>query len=169
MVLISILTFIHTNMHDISTEIERIRYELAVTIPEELRNAMYSGDILDCSEYSEILTRQNLLSSRLIQLNKRLYSQNTFDKKLISKTHVGLGSIVKLSNKTTLRERIIKLICGEISENIEDTIEYEEVTINSPVGKAIHNKSVGDDVIIATPIGIQYYTIISLSTIHDIK
>ena len=156
-------------MHDINKEIERIRYELAVTIPEELQNAMYSGDILDSSEYSEILTRQNLLSSRLIQLNKRVNIQNKFDKKLISRTHVGLGSIVKLSNKNKIYERIIKLICGEISENIEDHIEYEEVTINSPVGKAIHNKSVGEDVIITTPMGTEYYTIISLTTIHDIK
>lgn len=155
------------SMHDINQEIEKIRYELSVTIPEELQNSRYSNDVLECSEYSEILTRQTLLSLRLQQLHKRLYGYSNVDKKLIPKDSVGVGSIVTLSDQQTLQSRIIKLISGEITEYIETNVLYEEVTLNSPIGKVIYNKVLGDSITVKTPVGVRYYKIISLKTIHD--
>ena len=156
-------------MHDINKEIERIRYELSVTIPEELQNAMYSGDILESSEYSEILTRQNLLSSRLIQLNKRLNLCNFIDITKISKTSVGVGYIVTLYSRKTDSVRILKIVPGEINDDSENNTSYEEVTLNSPIGKAVLNKCIDDDITVNTPTGMCSYTIISLNTIHDLK
>lgn len=157
------------SMNDIEKEIEKIRYELAVTIPEELQNSRYSGDILECSEYSEILTRQNLLSLRLVQLNKRLSAANSIDVNKISRTAVGIGSVVTLSCIRTNNNRVLKLISGEIHDIVSDQTFCEEVTLHSPIGKAVFNKTVGDTVIVNTPNGIFQYTIISLVTIHNIK
>jgi transcription elongation GreA/GreB family factor len=141
-----------------------------VTIPEELQNAMYSGDILESSEYSEILTRQNLLSSRLIQLNKRLNLCNFIDVTKISKTSVGIGSIVTLYSSKTDSVRILKIVPGEINDDIETNTSYEEVTLNSPIGQnAVLNKCINDDITVNTPNGMCSYTIISLNTIHDLK
>ena len=156
-------------MNDLEKEIEKIRYELSVTIPEELQNARYSGDILECSEYSEILTRQNLLSLRLAQLNKRLNLRNLLDITKISKTSAGIGSIITLYSSKTDSVRILKIVSGEINDDFEQHNCYEEVTLNSPMGKAVLNKSTGDDVIVNIPSGVCHYTIISLVTIHDLK
>lgn len=156
------------SMNDLEKEIEKIRYELAVTIPEELQNARYSGDILECSEYSEILTRQHLLSLRLTQLNRRLDTHQNLNLKKIPRTQVGIGSKVKLLCENTLLERYVQLVSGEISESISSDIEYEEVTLSSPVGKAIYNKCLGDNVLIKTPTKIENCKIIYLLTIHDL-
>ncbi len=153
-------------MNQLEKEIESIRYELSVTIPEELRNATFSGDILESSEYSEILSRQYLLNVRLLQLNRRLYQNTGVNISSISRTEIGMGSLVELLCKKTNTIRKIRLILNEMSD---DNDSYEEVTINSPIGKAIHNKRVNDDIIIQAPSGVLYYTILSFTTIHDLK
>lgn len=152
-------------MTDLEKEIEKIRYELAVTIPEELQNAMYSGDILESSEYSEILTRQNLLSTRLSQLNKRLYANKIVDVKHISRTHVGIGSTVTLQCLLNGDTRVIRVVSTEVSDGMYD----DEVTLQSPMGKAVYNKTVNDELTVQTPSGKKLYKIISLVTIHDFK
>ena len=153
-------------MKELEKEIEQIRYELAITIPEELKNAMYSGDILESSEYSEILSRQNLLSTRLNQLNRRINANKIIDVKHISRTHVDVGSTVTLSCLATGDSRTVRLVVTEIS----DVPTYEEeVTLQSPMGKALYNKTLNDELKVYTPQGIHYYKIISLTTIHENK
>lgn len=153
-------------MNDLEKEIEYIRQELAVTIPEELHDAMYSGDILESSEYSEILTRQHLLSVRLSQLNKRLHMLKAIDLKSIPRFQVGIGSVITLLCNNTNTQLTVKLISSEVSD-IQS--EYEEITLNSPVGKALYNKGINDEISVYTPSGIKRYKIINLITIHDIK
>lgn len=151
-------------MTELEKEIEKIRYELAVTIPEELQNATYSGDILESSEYSEILTRQHLLSVRLTQLNKRLHAMAHVNIRNIPRNQVGIGSLITLLCKITNVEHSVKLISSEMSDT-----RCDEITLNSPIGKAIYNKQLYDDVTVYTPSGIKYYKIIGLVTIHDVK
>lgn len=152
-------------MNPLEKEIEKIRYELAVTIPEELRNATFSDDILESSEYSEILSRQYLLNVRLIQLNKRVHQVNSLDLNTISHTHVDLGSVVEIQCKHTGKLRLLKIISCEMSD-ISDI--YEEVTLSSPLGKSLCKKTINDDIIVHTPLGVQHYKIISLRTAHDV-
>ena len=151
-------------MNALEKEIEKIRYELAEIIPEELKNAMYSGDVLESSEYSEILRRQHLLSIRLTQLDKRLHLNKFIDIKNIPRYQVGIGSLITLLCKTTNIEFTVKLITSELSDII-----YEEITLNSPVGKALFNKRINDDITVYTPSGIKSYKIVNLITIHDLK
>ena len=156
--------FYTNTMNDLEKEIENIRYELAVTIPEELQNASYSGDILECSEYSEILSRQTFLSLRLSQLNKRLHDVNSVNIKHISKTTIGIGSTVTLECMGTASIKKIKLVSCEM---LDISNSLGEVTLNSPMGKALYNKTVNDIIRIHAPMGVTSYKILSFSTIHD--
>jgi transcription elongation factor GreA len=151
-------------MTEIEKEIDRLRYELSVTIPDELKSAAEAGDLLENAEYSEIITRQNLLSIRLCQLTKRLHAMNHINIHSISRDAVGIGSIVTLRCNQTHEELTIKMLSSEISD---DASELSEVTLNSPFGKAIFNKSINDNIIVYTPVGVKRYTILKLTTIHD--
>lgn len=153
-------------MNDLEKEIEYIRNELAVTIPDELHEAMYSGDVLESSEYSEILTRQYLLGIRLSQLNKRLHAMKSIDLRNIPKYQVGIGSIITLLCNDTQSEFTVKLVSSELSEEYS---EYDEITLNSPVGKALHNRCVHEQIKVYTPSGIKQYKILQIITIHDVK
>jgi transcription elongation GreA/GreB family factor len=151
-------------MNELEREIEQLRYELSVTIPEELKAASASGDLLENGEYSEIISRQNLLSIRLGQLTRRLYAMRHINLQSISRTAIGIGSIVYLQCNKTGTLYTVKLVSSEISTEIPT---IEEITVNSPFGKAVLNKAINDNVSVYTPSGVNKYTIIHFTTIHD--
>lgn len=154
-------------MNRLEEEIEKIKYELSVTIPEELQNATDSTDASETSDYSEILSRQNLLSIRLSQLVKRLNALHHVELKNISKDKVGIGSLVTLFCQDTNVSFKVKLVSGEISDLLDNNIM--EITVNSPMGKSLYNKSINENVYVRTPGGIKHYKITHLRTIHEMK
>lgn len=151
-------------MNELEKEIDQLRYELSVTIPDELKTASESGDLLENAEYSEIISRQNLLSIRLCQLTKRLYAMQHINLQSISRSSVGIGSIVELECNTTNKRLTVKLVSSEISNTVS---LIEEITINSPFGKAILNKVIDDIISVYTPTGVNKYTVLNFTTIHD--
>jgi transcription elongation factor GreA len=146
-------------MNTLEKEIEKIRYELAVTIPQELSDAMYSGDVLESSEYSEILSRQHLLSLRLSQLTKRLHSAKLPRQSIVSTGCVDVDMIVTLMCTTSNTTRRVKLIATELSD---DVLTHDEVTLNSPLGKVLYNKPANSIISSITPAGKKEYRIIEL-------
>jgi transcription elongation factor GreA len=112
-----------------------------------------------------IISRKNLLSIRLCQLTKRLYAMNSINMHSISKHSVGIGSVVTVRCEQTQSEMKIKVISSEISN--DSISDFSEVTLNSPFGKALVNKSIDDAVVVYTPLGVKRYTILKLITIHD--
>jgi transcription elongation factor GreA len=152
-------------MNELETEINKIRYELSVTIPEELRCAVESGDLLENGEYSEILSRQSVLSLRLSQLVRRLNESTAIEIHKIPKDRIGIGSKVTLACTTTHQQSLVKLVGSEISDNSK--LEFEEITLKSPIGKNIVNKTTGDEIKVYTPSGVKHYKIVNFHTIHE--
>jgi transcription elongation factor GreA len=153
-------------MNDIEKEIEHLRYELSVTIPEEIQLALEAGDWGDNSEFSEIISRQYYTGIRLKQLIDRLNAHKLIDLKNISKNAVGMGSLVTVHNKESKKDITYKIISVELSD--VDSGDYEEVTLNSPLGKALNNKQIGDDVVVYLPSGKVSLKIVKLLTIHEL-
>ena len=53
-------------------EVEKLQYELNVTLPNEIRKAVEMGDLRENSEYKAALERQQFVQARLGQLRERL-------------------------------------------------------------------------------------------------
>lgn len=147
-------------------EINKLRHELSVTIPQEMQTAIESGDLKENSEFSDAVTRQYFASVRLKQLTDRLNSYKAVNLQNISKTNVGIGSIVKVKHVEENRIMYFKLVVGEISDNSNN--DYTEITVSSPIGKALYNKEVKDQVIAAFPSGKATYKIMNIKTLHDL-
>jgi transcription elongation factor GreA len=148
-------------------ELSKVKYELSVTIPQEMQNALDCGDLRENSEFSEIVSRQHVLSIRLQQLKERLGRLDNINLDTVSKTEVGVGSLVKVRDLTTNKIIQFKILMSEISEVEVD--DYTEITMNSPIGKALLNKSVKDEVTVSYPNGIGKFRILSIKTLHDFK
>lgn len=147
-------------------EINKLRYELSVTIPQEMQTAIELGDLRENSEFSDAVTRQYFASVRLKQLTDRLNSYKAINLHHISKTHVGVGSLVRVKNVEENKILTFKIVMGEISNEI--TSDYIEVTINSPIGKSLNNKQVKDEVTVILPTKKVIYKILSIKTLHDL-
>jgi transcription elongation factor GreA len=150
---------------DIEQEIEKIKHELTVTIPEELEVAMNSGDLRENSEFSEIISRQYFLNLRLNQLTTRLNSCKKIDIGKISKHEIGVGSIVILENVLDKTIKTVNIVASELTSNFCN--EWEEVTLKSPLGSTLVGKISGDTIQVYTPSGKGMYKILSFKTIHE--
>src|SRR3954452_7024520 len=82
-------------------EVEKLQYELNVTLPAEIRKAVELGDLRENSEYKAALERQQFVQARLGQLRQRLSKLSNIDKSQIPTDKVGLGSKVVLEDQKT--------------------------------------------------------------------
>lgn len=144
-------------------EIEKLRRELSVTIPQEIQDAVELGDLRENTEYSAAITRQNFVGIRLEQLAKRLEAYARIDLSQLPKDAVNIGSIVKMRNLKTDKIEYFKIVIGDINEDAE----HQEVTISSPMGQSLKNKKVKEEVRVQLPFGVSQYRILQIKTVHD--
>jgi transcription elongation factor GreA len=143
-------------------EANKLQFELNVTLPNEIRKAVELGDLRENSEYKAALERQQFVQARLGQLRQRLSKLSQIDVSQIPTDKVGLGSRVVVKDKTTGQSESYYLVFG-------DAIEYEEgqVTMSSPIGKALVGKRVGELAILQLPTATRKLEIVELKTIHN--
>jgi transcription elongation factor GreA len=146
----------------LGAEVERLQYELNVTLPGEIRRAVEMGDLKENSEYKAALERQQFVQARLGQLHQRLSKLSSIDPSQIPPDRVGLGSRVVVEDKTSRVRETYHLVFG-------DGVEFEDghVTMASPIGRALLNKSVGEDVMLRLPALTRHLVVVELYTIHD--
>lgn len=143
-------------------EVEKLQYELNVTLPQEIRKAVELGDLRENSEYKAALERQQFVQARLGQLRMRLSKLSSIDPSQIPSDRVGLGSTVIVEDQKTHVRETYYLVFG-------DAVEFEEghVTMASPIGRALLNKAVGEMVQLRLPNMVRQLKVVDLKTIHD--
>src|SRR5436853_4455217 len=82
-------------------EVEKLQYELNVTLPITIRKAVELGDLRENSEYKSALERQQFVQARLNHLTQRLHELGKIDMSSIPDDRVGFGSKVAVKNVTT--------------------------------------------------------------------
>ena len=143
-------------------EVEKLRHELNVTLPGEIRKAVEHGDLRENSEYKAALERQRLVQARLGQLHARLSKLSSIDMTQIPIDSAGLGSrVVVIDIKTSVREEYY-LVFG-------DAVEFEDghVTMSSPIGRTLLGKKVGEEFVLRLPAATRHLKLVELVTIHD--
>lgn len=150
-------------MKEFEEEIKRLKFELMVSIPEEIKTALESGFDDGSLELSDILTRQEFINIRLNQLLHRLESYKTINVKSIPKDKVSIGSLVKVKH---LEKDVYINFLITYPEFMTDADSYIEVTVNSPIGKSLMNKSIGDSVVAHLPNETVMYNIIDIHPLY---
>jgi len=148
----------------LGAEVEALRIELNITLPAEIARAVEMGDLRENSEYKAALERQRLVQARLGQLTMRLSKLSQIDIAQIPTDKVGLGSKIVVQDTTSKVKETYHLIFG-------DSVEFEDgqVTMSSPIGRALLNKQVGDLVVLKLPAMVRKMTVVELQTIHQQK
>jgi transcription elongation factor GreA len=143
-------------------EVEKLQHELNVTLPNEIRKAVELGDLRENSEYKAALERQQFVRARLGQLRERLSKLSSIDLTQIPNDRVGLGSKVVLEDQKTGARETRHLVFG-------DALDFDEsqVTMASPIGRALLGKSVGEVAYLRLPTMVRQLKVVELKTIHD--
>src|SRR6201981_4009465 len=143
-------------------ELSLLEHELAHDIPKELKKAVALGDLSENAEYHTAKQRQEYLKARVRQLGQRLADLSLINMNNIPRDKVGLGSTVKVFENGKNEEMEYHIVTTE-----EADVANGKISTNSPIGRALLNKKVGDSAVVVTPNGNREMEILSLITIHD--
>src|SRR4030088_3097683 len=143
-------------------EIAALEYEMHVELPKEILKARAHGDLSENAEYHAAKERKGMVNARLNQLRQRLAELSMIDFTKIPHDKVGLGSVVVVLDTKRDEEITYNLVTSE-----EADAASGKVSTNSPIGRALLNKAVGDEVKVLSPGGVKELEILKLTTIHD--
>jgi len=145
-------------------EAEKLRHELNVTLPAEIRRAVEMGDLRENSEYKSALERQQFVQARLGHLTARLSKLSGIDMTQIPTDRAGLGSRVVVLCDDTHKKETYHLVFGD-----SDEFEEGHVTMMSPIGRSLLDKKVGDLVVLKLPTRMRKMKVVELTTMHEMK
>jgi transcription elongation factor GreA len=146
----------------LGAEVAKLRHELNVTLPLEIRKAVEHGDLRENSEYKAALERQQFVQARLGHLTQRLSKLADIDVSQIPADRVGLGSRVVVVDQVTELRESYELVFGDAELN------DHAVSMGSPIGRALQGKAVGETAILKLPARTRRLTIVELVTIHEV-
>ena len=146
----------------LTDEAEKLRFELNVTLPNEIRKAVELGDLRENSEYKAALERQQFVQARLGQLTKRLSKLSSIDESQIATDAVGMGSKVTVEDTQSKEREKYHMIFGDAED-----FDEGQVTMSSPIGRALLGKKVGELVLLKLPTLTRKLKVVKLVTIHD--
>ncbi len=142
-------------------ELAQLKNELNFELPKALEEARAHGDLSENAEYEAAKHRQDFVRSRIAQLEGRIRELSMYNVSSIPTGVVAYGSRVTLED-------------GDGEETSYEIVFPEEVdaakgqiSLSSPLGRALLNKSVGDEVEVQTPGGKRTYQIVDLLTFHE--
>ena len=143
-------------------ELADLKHELTFKIPKDLQTAAAHGDLSENAEYDAAKNRQEFVRSRIGQLEGRVRELSMYTIASIPKGVVAYGSRVKVADVDSGDETEYRIVFPE-----EVDAARGEISLSSPIGRAMMNKAEGDEVEVQTPSGKHTYQIVALVTWHE--
>ena len=120
-------------------ELEMLKTVRRSEISEKIRVARGYGDLSENSEYDEAKNEQAIVEARIADLEVMLKNVVILDESEIVKDVISLGSNVKVYDEE-FDEELEYVIVG----STEADLDLGKISDESPVGKALMGKKVGD-------------------------
>jgi transcription elongation factor GreA len=143
-------------------DLHELLHELNVKLPKELQEAAAHGDLSENAEYEAAKSRQEFVRARIAQMQGRIRELSMYTFASIPRDVVAYGSRVTVQDGeegTTIEYRIV------FPEEVD--VASGDISLSSPIGRALLNRSVGDEVEVQAPGGKRSYQIVGLVTLHE--
>ena len=127
-------------------ELDELRYELKAKLPKELEAARAHGDLRENAEYEACKERQGFLNARIGQIEQRIRDLSLYSVHSIPREAVGYGSQVTIESDEEGDEKVYEIVFPE-----EVDAAAGLISIGSPLGRALLDKEVGDEVEVRPP------------------
>jgi len=142
-------------LEELKEELYELKTVKRLEVAERLKRAKEYGDLSENAEYSEAREQQDAVESRIIELEDIIKNASII-KKSSSQEFVDLGCKVEVEVKG--KTRTFSIVGSNEAKPEEGLISNE-----SPLGRAIIGKKIGDSAKVSTPSGKVAYKIIKIS------
>jgi transcription elongation factor GreA len=135
-------------LEKLEEELDYLKTKKRREIAERIKQAIAFGDITENSEYDEAKKEQAFVEGRIVSIENLLKNAKVIDEDDISVEVVSIGSVVTVKDlefEETLEYTIVS--------SAEANPSKLKISNESPVGKALMGKKVGDVVEVQVPDG----------------
>ncbi|MEF3308022.1 transcription elongation factor GreA [Paenibacillus sp. GYB004] len=147
-------------LEQIEEELNELKTVKRKELAERLKVAISYGDLKENSEYHSAKDDQSHMETRILVLEWMIKRARVVSADSVDLNEVGVGSYVIL-NDIEFAERIEYRIVGPAEANVaENKISYE-----SPLGKGLLGKKVGDIINVNAPMGNLQYELLEIKMI----
>ena len=138
-------------------EVEFLKTVRRKEVAERIKVAISFGDLSENAEYDEAKNEQAQVEERIMKLENMIRKAVIIDESQIDVNVVTIGSIVKV-NDVEFDEEVEYTIVGSAEADPYDG----KISNESPVGKALLGRTVGDEVDVQVPDGTAKFKILEI-------
>ena len=149
----------HEGYRILREELDQLKTTGRDEIAARIKEARSFGDLSENAEYDEAMNAQAIMEARIAKLEAELKDAVVLDESDISTEIVKTGLRVRLYD-VDMEEEVEYKILGKSQSDPDNGI----ISDQSPVGKALLGKALGETVSVETPSGAVFeYKILSIS------
>ncbi|MEE3163380.1 MAG: transcription elongation factor GreA [Bacteroidota bacterium] len=150
--------FTKEGLQRLKDEVHQLETVERPKISQQIAEARDKGDLSENAEYDAAKEAQGLLEAKISKLKNTLANARLVDDSKIDNTKVYILSTVKIRNTKNNAEVTYTLV----AEN-EANLAEKKISIDSPIGKGLLGKSVGDIAEVQVPAGIIPFEVLEIS------
>lgn len=141
----------------LQAELHTLKTKGRPDIAKQIGEARDKGDLSENAEYDAAKDAQGLLELKINKLEHVLATARVLDESKVDTTKVAILTTVKIRNQQTKREVTYTLVAEE-----EADLKAAKISVDSPIGKGLLGKKVGEIAEVKTPRGILKFEILEL-------
>jgi transcription elongation factor GreA len=154
----SISYFTEEGLKKLKEELHQLKVHDRSYISKQIAEARDKGDLSENAEYDAAKEAQGLLELKISKMEEVLSNARLIDESSLDMTKVLILSKVKIKNVATGATMSYTLV----AENEAD-LKAGKISVDSPIGKGLLGKKVGDTADITVPSGVMKFEIVELS------
>jgi transcription elongation factor GreA len=140
-------------------ELSRLEREERPAVIKAIAEARSHGDLSENAEYHAAKERQGFIEGRINELHTKIACAEVIDCSNLPEDRIVFGTTVLVSDLKSGEEFKIRLV-GPDESNADDG----DISVLSPLGRALIGKEPGDEVQVRTPGGLRQLEIIDINT-----
>ena len=151
-------TFItREGLKKLEEELEHLSTVRRAQVAERLHNAQEDGELIENAEYEDAKNEQAFVEGKILTLESMLSNAVIIDENGGQEGVIGLGSKVTVKESGGGKPEIYQLVGAAEANPKEGRISNE-----SPLGKALLGRRVGDEVKVNAPAGTLSFRIVAI-------
>ena len=143
-------------LQELQEELNYLKTVREREVAEQIKEARAFGDLSENSEYDEAKNEQGKLYSRIAEVEEILANYTIIDES-VSATGVNLGSQVKVKDRETGEEETYRIVGSQEADPMNGRISED-----SPFGRALLGKAIGEIAVVEAPAGNIEYEVVAI-------
>ncbi len=147
----------YEGLKKLEDELEELKVVKRKEVSQKIKEAREQGDLSENAEYDAAKDEQRDIEARIEQIEKILKNAEVVVEEEVDLEKISIGCKVRILDEEFDEELEYKIVGSTEANSLKGKISNE-----SPVGKALIGKKVGDEVTVETQVGELKYKVLEI-------